>query len=348
MSHLVEKIKKLDRVKQIKVSILLGAVVGDAAARPLHWVYDNDALKTYIKGIEDRPEFLPQSKSPFYSLQTGDNSCYWDIAGVSLLAISRFQNSKFDYYKLCQTIAESFGKNNDLGYDLYARQTYMQKRRENRIEGPVEGKWLSGSIVEFLDNYKSGVGAQPYGGSMIKETDGFCASLPFVCKYLDSDNLDAISQKVITTYSSWPTSVSHGKVACRIIKELINSQGEFKLMDIKSSIMKEFPDVVRSLERVEDCIQKDMDHVSAVLYVFGSPCYNPGSFQGAIHAHLTSSSYSEAIRKTIRAGGCNCSRSLFAGAMGAAKYGIDSIPIPWIEKTHNAEKVVDLAIEMLQ
>ena len=33
--------------------IFLGATVADAAARPLHWVYDPKKLKKYIKGKKE-------------------------------------------------------------------------------------------------------------------------------------------------------------------------------------------------------------------------------------------------------------------------------------------------------
>ena len=33
-----------------KLHIFLGATVADAAARPLHWVYDKKKLNSYIKG----------------------------------------------------------------------------------------------------------------------------------------------------------------------------------------------------------------------------------------------------------------------------------------------------------
>ena len=35
------------------LKIFLGATVADAAARPLHWVYDPKKLKKYIKGKKD-------------------------------------------------------------------------------------------------------------------------------------------------------------------------------------------------------------------------------------------------------------------------------------------------------
>ena len=33
--------------------VFLGATVADAAARPLHWVYNQKKLQTYIKGKKD-------------------------------------------------------------------------------------------------------------------------------------------------------------------------------------------------------------------------------------------------------------------------------------------------------
>ena len=59
---------------------ILGACVADAAARPLHWVYDMSQLKRYLndkvgataeeKSVDRNrfPEFYPESKSPFYSV----------------------------------------------------------------------------------------------------------------------------------------------------------------------------------------------------------------------------------------------------------------------------------------
>ena len=63
--------------------IFLGATVADAAARPLHWVYDPKKLKKYIKGKKDIT-FMKKNKSPFYSIKTGNVSGYNDVGQVSL------------------------------------------------------------------------------------------------------------------------------------------------------------------------------------------------------------------------------------------------------------------------
>ena len=61
---------------------------------------------------------------------------------------------------------------------------------------------------------------------------------------------------------------------------------------------------------------------------------------GSTHAIITSSSYKSAIIKTIKAGGCNCSRANFVGAYFAAYKGFKNIPSPWIKKTFPAKKII--------
>ena len=69
-------------------------------------------------------------------------------------------------------------------------------------------------------------------------------------------------------------------------------------------------------------------------------CSYPGTFDSSIHSILTSSNYKSAILKTIKAGGCNCSRVNFIGAYFAALKGASSIPNSWIKKTNAANKIL--------
>ena len=61
--------------------VFLGATVADAAARPLHWVYNQTKLLKYIKGKKDFA-FLKRNKSPFYDIKTGKVSGYNAIGQV--------------------------------------------------------------------------------------------------------------------------------------------------------------------------------------------------------------------------------------------------------------------------
>jgi hypothetical protein len=63
---------------------IMGALCADAACRPLHWVYDTDDVHRYVAELskDGNPEFLPENRSPFYSVPTGALSPY----GGALLA----------------------------------------------------------------------------------------------------------------------------------------------------------------------------------------------------------------------------------------------------------------------
>ena len=73
----------------------------------------------------------------------------------------------------------------------------------------------------------------------------------------------------------------------------------------------------------------------------GMACSYPGTFNSSIHSIINSSSYKGAILKTIKAGGCNCSRVNFVGAYFAALKGVNSIPKSWIKKTDPAKKILN-------
>lgn len=338
LTQLLETARSLPEFQQRKIASLLGAAVADAAARPLHWVYDLSALNKYIKDVRATPEFFPENRSPFYAMPTGENSCYFDQAGAVLAALKHGYN----YDEICKELVARFGPDSKR-YNMAKREEYMQLRREGRIDGPIEGKWMHGCLIKFLENRH---GPKPFGDAHIKETDGFCCAVPVVAKFAGEDGLTEKVKEMVTTMSTWPTAVSHGMVAARILEKFVVGKEADPIRTTKAEIQNEFPDVFDSLEAVEAHLSDD--HVKAVGFVFGRPCYNPGSFQGALHALMTSESFAEAVRMTIRAGGCNCSRALFIGACAGAKYGLDGIPKEWIEKTHDAEEVLKDAIDVVK
>jgi len=336
LTCLLEEVSRLPSLQQRKVGCLVGAAVGDAAARPFHWEYDVSALSSAIKTNPGQPEFWPRSQSPFYSLETGDTSCYWDQAMAVLTAIT---DQEFSYQNICQELVEQLGPGS--GYNLEARQEFMKRRRLGLSLTPIKGKWLHGGMIKFLENFSQG--RQICGDPTIKETDGFCCSLPVAVKFAGQPRLVEAVVKVATTQSTWPVAVRHAVVAARIIEAFILDR-EDPVLSIAREIQSDFPEISREVEEVEASLA--VDHSTAVGQIFGRPCYNPGSFLGSLHAVLSSHSYPEAVRKTIIAGGCNCSRAFFIGAMLGAKYGVEGIPADWMEKTKNIDNILQLAIRL--
>ena len=100
-----------------------------------------------------------------------------------------------------------------------------------------------------------------------------------------------------------------------------------------------FREVVNNIKKVIKL--KKHNHIKLVKK-FGKACSYPGTFMGSIHAMITSKNYKSALIKTIKAGGCNCSRANFVGAYFAALKGIKGIPHSWIKKTIPAKKIINV------
>jgi ADP-ribosylglycohydrolase len=98
-----------------------------------------------------------------------------------------------------------------------------------------------------------------------------------------------------------------------------------------------FKEVVNNIKKVFRL--KKQNHIK-VVKKFGKACSYPGTFMGSIHAMITSNNYKSAIIKTIKAGGCNCSRANFVGAYFAAYKGFKNIPSSWIKKTFPAKNII--------
>jgi ADP-ribosylglycohydrolase len=55
----------------------------------------------------------------------------------------------------------------------------------------------------------------------------------------------------------------------------------------------------------------------------------PGAFQNVLVLALRADSYVDGIRTNLAAGGDNCSRSVYLGALLGAAYGAQSVPQDW-------------------
>ena len=98
-----------------------------------------------------------------------------------------------------------------------------------------------------------------------------------------------------------------------------------------------FREVVNNIKKVIRL--KKHNHIK-VVKKFGKACSYPGTFMGSVHAMITSKNYKTAVIKTIKAGGCNCSRANFVGAYFAAANGVKNIPLQWINKTKSAKSII--------
>ena len=328
VAGLLDLVLELPALQQRQIGCLLGAVVGDAAARPLHWLYDLGQLQKAVASDPTKPEFWHKSHSPFYTLETGESSCYGDVARASLSSLAACR-ATLDTEHLAATFRQQFGPGSR--YDTAARQEFMQLRAAGRPPGPLQGKWLHGAMLHFLQT-----GA---GGPHIKETDGFCASLPVIVCGAGQPEMRERVERVAAMQSRWRVALRHAMAAAAILEPLLLGKTEPWAV-AKAELAATWPEIAAEVEVVEEL---GPDHTAAVTRL-GRPCYNPGSFLGALHAVLNSDGFESAVRQTILAGGCNCSRAFLAGAVLGARDGVAGIPRDWVLRTREAETVIRLAM----
>jgi len=307
--------------------VLLGATVADAAARPLHWVYDQKKLLIYIKGKKDFT-FLKKNKSPFYNIKTGKVSGYNDVGQVMLKTLLEGHDNIEERFK--KNITENFGPGSPYWKNFKLRAKY---RKIKDWRGIIKGPWIHQNIVETVQNIKKN--KKLTGGSKVNESDGYCAALPYFLYGYNFNTLKKIISIVTVSKISLKYAMAKFHLIDWALKGAKDPVNEFIKQFEKNSYFKKVVEDIKNVKKL-----KVKPH-PLIVKKLGMACNYPGTFNSSIHAIINSKSYKEAILKTIKAGGCNCSRVNFIGAYFAALKGVNSIPKSWIKKTYPANRILN-------
>ena len=306
--------------------VFLGATVADAAARPLHWVYDQKKLQHYIKGKKDFT-FLRKNKSPFYNIRTGKVSGYNDVGQVMFKTL--IEDNKNIEKRFMKNLTKNFGPGSIYWKNLNLRAKY---RKVKDWRGIIKGPWIHQNIIETIKNIKSK--KKLTGGAKVNESDGYCATLPYFLYGYDFNTL----KKYISIITVSDISIRYAFAKFHLINLALkgskNPVDEFIETFKKNSYFKK---IIKDIKKVKSL--KNKPH-SIIVKKLGMACSYPGTFNSSIHSIISSKNYKEAILKTIKAGGCNCSRANFIGAYFAAFKGINTIPKNWIKKTKLAQRIL--------
>jgi ADP-ribosylglycohydrolase len=197
----------------------------------------------------------------------------------------------------------------------------------------LKGPWIHQNIIETVKNIKAK--KKLTGGIKVNESDGYCAALPYFLYGYDFNSL----KKIISTITVSKISLKYALAKFHLIDFALKGSND-PINDFLKKFKKNsyFKSVVEDIKKVKKLKSKPHPMVVKKL---GMACSYPGTFNSSIHSIINSSSYKEAILRTIKAGGCNCSRVNFIGAYFAALKGVDTIPKSWIKKTDSAKKILN-------
>ena len=307
--------------------VFLGATVADAAARPLHWVYNQKKLLSYIKGKKDFT-FLKKNKSPFYNIKTGKVSGYNAISQIMFKTLLEDNRNIEERFK--KNITKNFGPGSIYWKNLNLRAKY---RKVKDWRGIIKGPWIHQNVIETVKNIKSK--KKLTGGKKVNESDGYCAALPYFLYGYDFNSLKKIISTVTVSKISLKYALAKFHLINLALKGAKDPLNEFLKKFKKNSYFKNVVEDIKKVKRL-----KSKPH-PIVVKKLGMACSYPGTFNSSIYTIINSKNYKDAILKTIKAGGCNCSRANFTGAYFAALKGINAVPNSWIKKTIPAKKILN-------
>ena len=189
----------------------------------------------------------------------------------------------------------------------------------------IKGPWIHQNIIETVKNIK--LKKKISGGIKVNESDGFCATLPYFLYGFDFKSLEKIFKIVTVSKISFKYALAKFYLIDFALKGAKDPIKEFIKKFNRNSFFKVIVNDIKKIRKFKSKFDPN------IIKKLGMACSYPGTFNSSIYTIINSKNYKDAILKTIKAGGCNCSRANFTGAYFAALKGSNSIPNDWIKKT---------------
>ncbi|XP_005092833.2 crystallin J1A [Aplysia californica] len=208
---------ELPPLQQRKVAAIVGACVADAAAQPLHWIYNEGKMASLIEGKEEI-EFRHPSANPFYRIPTGSNSCYGDQAYVMLKSLVESKGLDIDH--LTKATYDFFGPNSSYESDETNKYLVGKEDKINIKKSlPIHGPWRHGCIKDFLANMYAD--KNPTGSETDDQIDCAIRVIPLVAMYAGQPDLLDKAEAALRVLQESDTSIACGLAAVRVLEQYI-------------------------------------------------------------------------------------------------------------------------------
>jgi ADP-ribosylglycohydrolase len=378
--------------------MVIGALVADAAAMGLHWIYDQEHIQNIAPQTPEfrQPDAADYAGKPGYFAHEGKNAGDLSQYGEQCLLMLRALvacDGKFEPAIFADHFRAHFGYGGAYcGYiDHATRDTLDNFRRfEDAVQARVSGLAYDGDAKRDKQIASKAI-ALAYRHSGAELSAAF-----------DKDVLRAIDHAALA---------AHAKEILKVVQELPRMTGAH---DIQLPATAKLPALVASLAiqritegdlfdaPVADAVRVTNDHplaerfstasahmmagavrdgtltgaIAAARAVaapdvadlldealaledrnsvvatkhFGMACDLPFGVPSAVHIIANSTSFTDATRQNIYAGGDTCGRAILVGAVAGAVFGMGGahgIPQDWVERLSTRSEVADLLESLL-
>lgn len=296
---------------------LLGALVADAASLGVHWIYDPDRIAE-IGAREGEAAFVVPNAANYEGVPAyfahgaraaGSLTQYGEVLALTIRSMIA-NGGEFVTEEYQNAFAGHFGEGgNYRGY----------------IDRPTKGT---------LANIAAGQ-LKPSG--VDDDQLPAIARLPaIVGSYRDSDELPRHVQEAVEVTNVNEVANQGAEIVTHVLIEVLEgSQVSDALRSAAGTASGQFKDL---LSAALDTEESDSVKYGAITE---RACHLPQGLPLAFHILSRSHSFREAILRNLLAGGDSAGRSIFIGAVAAARYGVDGpdgVPLSWIlSMTNNSQ-----------
>ncbi|OAN70347.1 hypothetical protein A8B78_20670 [Jannaschia sp. EhC01] len=289
--------------------LTLGALVADAAAMGLHWIYDQQQI---ARVAPHEPEFRQPSLAHYDNVKgyyahptrrSGDQSQY----GEQVLVMHRsLVDGAYDHAAYARAFHNHFGYGG-------AYVGYIDRATRESLNNAIG--------VEDLTEAK---------GSEDVQLPAIAKLPPLVAALLDADDATffaAVDSAVAVTNEN-EISREYGRISAAMMRAA--GRGASAEEVVAAGRATAGPEAAALIDEAASMTSLSNN---AVAEHFGMACYLTSGLPVVVHNILLSQSFAEAVRRNIYAGGDTCGRAILLGAVMGALHGEGTetgIPQKWI------------------
>lgn len=313
---------------EARAGVVLGALVADAAAMGLHWLYDPERIASIAE--HEEPTFLSADQRHFKDTKgyfahdgkrAGEFSQYGAVLALAMGSLI-VNDGRADVADYQSRYAAFFGPGGDWkGY----------------IDRPTRG-----TLANLSDS--SSDEAAEVSGIDDDQMPAFSVVPAIVAAGPHSPSLEQDVIKMVRITNDNPLATEAALIVARTIGALLRGED---MAVILSSQAEAAGDVLQPLLR--EALAADGRTSVDIAGHFGRACHVHQGLPVVFHIAKHAGSYESAIRTNVLAGGDSCGRSMALGAILGARFGFGGergMPLPWLTRLADGARLFDEAYRL--
>jgi ADP-ribosylglycohydrolase len=248
---------------------------------------------------------------------------------------------------------------NAIAYDGAEKDQYSMLTKVLAAVKQHEGTALTERVEWYADAMPDPALSRTYGLALVDALASSAAAFPgavdeqlpavsklppLVACHANDPELKAVSESAIKVTNNAPRALDYGHVCTELLRSLID--GTSMASSIESAVAAGSADTRSVVNRALN----DDRSVREVSKACGLHCDLGAGVPALMHNLRTASSFTEAIRSNVYAGGDNCGRAIMLGAACGAEFGTDGndgIPAEWLSRVTRIEEIDALIGKLL-